>query len=848
MAISVDPLTDIIYIPKADLTLVQASPEVRELDLNAFHLWLLDWEDDENNIYRPKTHNHSTEVSLAGLTYARIIEVLSPYTVEFEDGQYTVNCTGANHNLSDKKVANQVSLIINNAAGLITNTAIEYSSFNGGVTIDTANVSGKATSGTLFPIGTPQQPVDNIDDAFQIAEFRGFPTFYIIGDLTLDSSVPDLSGYRFIGNGMDRTLLTIDSDATVDDCEYRDATVTGTLDGNNRIVDCMIDDLIYVKGILETCVLSAATITLGGAEEAHFLDCWSGVPGTSTPTINMGGSGQALALRNYNGGIKIENKTGTEEVSIDLNSGQIILDSTVTGGTIVCRGIGKLTDNSNGATVLADDLLNYQNITEVNWEVVYIDTEGNGSSGTVFPIGTKSHPVDNITDAKTICEAQIIERIHIHGSITLNSSFEGYRFESHSTDSGSVNTNSQNINHCAFLNITVTGSGSGHINITDCELPSGYNGLNCHMENCILGGTFVCDPTSSINGDRCTSSVGAVFDLSGTGSIGMANWSGILTVGNVTSPTSQIGITGNYLLTLLDTCTNGVGLIAGIGIVNDYSSGLSVTERTLPHAVWNTILTASTYNLPTSAGRRLRQLSSSIVIEGEVVSSTVNTVTFDGDASSVDGAYDPALVVINDGLGVGQSRLVLEYIGSTKTAIVDRNWKIPPDATSKFVIIGNPGREHVNEGLAQGGTINTITLNALASSNDDVYVGQTIFIRSGTGEDQAQKVLSYNGTTKVATLCKDWAIVPDSTSAYVILPTGHFDGMELVSRTADAVWAHVDALAVMSDLAFVKKIEGGRWAISSGQMIFYDEDNITEIARFDITYDGDQNPVERTRV
>ena len=55
-------------------------------------------------------------------------------------------------------------------------------------------------------------------------------------------------------------------------------------------------------------------------------------------------------------------------------------------------------------------------------------------------------------------------------------------------------------------------------------------------------------------------------------------------------------------------------------------------------------------------------------------------------------------------------------------ATVDRNWKINPDATSEFVIYVNSGREHVNEGLAQGGTASTITLNSNASSVDNSYV------------------------------------------------------------------------------------------------------------------------------
>jgi hypothetical protein len=119
MAITITWGTKVIFVPKADLSLIQPSPEIREMDIDWFRLQLKDLEDSEAGMTFPDTHAHNTEVVLGGVTYARIIEIINGYTVEFEDGQYTVNCVGANHNLAEVKVPNQVSLIINNAAGLI---------------------------------------------------------------------------------------------------------------------------------------------------------------------------------------------------------------------------------------------------------------------------------------------------------------------------------------------------------------------------------------------------------------------------------------------------------------------------------------------------------------------------------------------------------------------------------------------------------------------------------------------------------------------------------------------------------------------------------------------------------
>lgn len=117
MALSINHATLVIYVPKSFMTMISAT--LYELDVGAFRLALKDLEDDANGMSLPDTHRHNTELTLAGVTYARTVEIINGYTVEFEDGQYTVRCVGANHNLADVRVANQVSLIIGNSAGLV---------------------------------------------------------------------------------------------------------------------------------------------------------------------------------------------------------------------------------------------------------------------------------------------------------------------------------------------------------------------------------------------------------------------------------------------------------------------------------------------------------------------------------------------------------------------------------------------------------------------------------------------------------------------------------------------------------------------------------------------------------
>ena len=57
--------------------------------------------------------------------------------------------------------------------------------------------------------------------------------------------------------------------------------------------------------------------------------------------------------------MKIINKTGTEEVSIGVHLGRVVLDSTITNGELLVRvNTGEITDNSTGAAVVTATIMN----------------------------------------------------------------------------------------------------------------------------------------------------------------------------------------------------------------------------------------------------------------------------------------------------------------------------------------------------------------------------------------------------------------------------------------------------------------------------------------------------------
>lgn len=103
-----------------------------------------------------------------------------------------------------------------------------------------------------------------------------------------------------------------------------------------------------------------------------------------------------------------------------------------------------------------------------------------------------------------------------------------------------------------------------------------------------------------------------------------------------------------------------------------------------------------------------------------------------------------------------------------------------------------PTSMDLHRATATAGAATTITLgtNGLAttlgkiSKINNYYQGAYIEIISGTGLGQINKVLSYNGTTLVATMAEAWVTTPDSTSVYSIVSPIPEDYTELLALGA----------------------------------------------------------------
>lgn len=120
MAITIDRLTNIISVPQADITFISGT--LYELDTDWFRLQLKAIEASVEGMPFLDTHIHNTEVTVAGTTFFRTIEIINGYSIEFTpDAQWSVRLAGSNNNIFDVEnnilVQNQVQVIAQNSAG-----------------------------------------------------------------------------------------------------------------------------------------------------------------------------------------------------------------------------------------------------------------------------------------------------------------------------------------------------------------------------------------------------------------------------------------------------------------------------------------------------------------------------------------------------------------------------------------------------------------------------------------------------------------------------------------------------------------------------------------------------------
>lgn len=456
---------------------------------------------------------------------------------------------------------------------------------------------------------------------------------------------------------------------------------------------------------------------------------------------------------------------------------------------------------------------------------IWVDTVNGTSGSTAFVNGTADNPVDNWSDALSLSSTLNMSKFEIaNGStITLTGAITNYTMVG---SNWTLNLNSQSVSGAFILGAVVSGiaiGGADNVIFDNCELGTVSLPVSeCH--ECAIASSVTLTEAGTYYFDTCYSGVAGTSTPSldfgasvGSTNVNFRHYSGGIEIKNMgQTGTDNMSLEGWGQYIINANCVGGTLAPRGHFKKTDNSGGA--------------VTISDDANFKTS-----------VIATGIAQGSTSNSITLASTASSTDGAYDPAMIIIVAGTGTGQSRLVYQYNGTTKTAYVDRDWKVNPDTTSEYRILAHAGREHVNEGLAQGGTTSTITLNALASSADDAYNHQIIFLRSGTGEDQVRVIMDYDGTTKIATVNENWSVTPDTTTGYVMIPAYACTS----SQITDAILG--ETLSEPTDIT--DKTVGGilrslfsrffnKVTQTASTQIVYKDDETTPLATMTVSDDG----------
>lgn len=123
----------------------------------------------------------------------------------------------------------------------------------------------------------------------------------------------------------------------------------------------------------------------------------------------------------------------------------------------------------------------------------------------------------------------------------------------------------------------------------------------------------------------------------------------------------------------------------------------------------------------------------------------------------------------------------------------------------------------IHTGTAQAGGTDDITLDLGADANTDFYVNTVIHITSGLGANQARRITTYNGTTKVAGIIPSWAVTPDNTSVFSIYPIAEAHSaltLPAIADIVDDVWdeplaSHVAGGSIGENINMIDEIDTG---------------------------------------
>lgn len=246
--------------------------------------------------------------------------------------------------------------------------------------IYTNHVNG--TASTDFPYGTRKFPTKDLEDAISISNSNDIETIRVstgIGASDSLSGSPAIDSKSLIGEG----FASVDFNSSVTRFSIiENIEISGSDFGagslSNTFKNCKINNigLSYDSTFLD-CIFKAGTAFsfLAGGDNNYLLNCLFRRNATFDATNSK------ATLVNCGGGLEITNNT-SGDIYLFGFKGDIVVDSSCTGGTIyIIGGSGKISDSSGaGCTVDVNGFLKGAgDATEDKQDAILVDTGATGA-------------------------------------------------------------------------------------------------------------------------------------------------------------------------------------------------------------------------------------------------------------------------------------------------------------------------------------------------------------------------------------------------------------------------------------------------------------------------------------
>lgn len=207
-------------------------------------------------------------------------------------------------------------------------------------------------------------------------------------------------------------------------------------------------------------------------------------------------------------------------------------------------------------------------------KAIFIDTDAliNGD-------GTSGSPYNNLADTLDDAESNGFKKIIVYSDITIDRNLKNFTIIG--VGDPYVDLNGQNVDKSVFIDVHLTGTGSGKIVTKDCILEDGLSGVYGRFMGAGLDGNFY--PSGNCKFIKCHSGIAGFlrphiyYPVGLAISVSVRDWSGGLTIHNMDQVNDKLTIESGHSKIELDaSCANGEASLRGTHFFDDNSNGTNV--------------------------------------------------------------------------------------------------------------------------------------------------------------------------------------------------------------------------------------------------------------------------------